>query len=283
MTRDGRLDLVVIEDPRVELGRWVLSVIVLDGDGRERRRQKLDLGIWRNDHSFQTIHNVPNIEVERQTLAGIGAHWSNEYSPDVVFLGHVNQDRFLDAVFSVRFLDMETYGLGGTEFQDPTVIVNEGHTYALDPTNGLVVLDIRHPYVIGRKTSFWDQFVSADRLVDLDGDGFQEIVTSQVEITILGIGEVTLKFWDHHGQLLLSDVTHSTTPATGFVLEPILRRTTFSELARGGKLDFALNMRRGELHRKRVSLGGVGPDRSAGEWPVYRQNNQRTGVQSSRW
>jgi hypothetical protein len=183
----------------------------------------------------------------------------------------------------VRFLDVETYGLGGTEFQDPTVIVNEGHTYALDPTNGLVVLDLRHPYVIGRKTSFWDQFVSADRLVDLDGDGFQEIVTSQVEDTIPGLGEVTLKFWDHHGQLLLSDVTRSTTPATGFVLEPILRRATFSELARGGKLDFALNMRRGELHRKRVNLGGVGPDRSAGEWPVYRQNNQRTGVQSSRW
>ncbi|HTF88373.1 MAG TPA: hypothetical protein VK843_08185 [Planctomycetota bacterium] len=283
MTRDGRLDLVAVEVPRVELGRWVTGVVVLNGDGRVIAEQKLDLGLRRDEHSFQTINNVPNVEVERQTNAYIGAHPFNENPPDVLFLGHVNQDRFLDAVFSVRFMDMETYGLGGIEFQYPTVFANEGHTYALDPTHQQIVLDVAHSYVTGAQISWMDKFVSADRLVDLDGDKFQEVVTSEIDYLIPGVSEVTLRFWDHHGQELLSDVTRSTTPETGFVLEPVLRRATFGELAHGGRLDFALNMRRGELHRKRASFGATGPARSSGEWPVYRQNNQRTGVQSARY
>lgn len=283
MTRDGRLDLVALEVPRVELGRWVASVVVLDGDGQLIAQQKLDLGLRRDEHSFKTINGVPNVEVERQTQAYIGAHVANEHPPDVLFLGHVNADRFLDAVFSVRFTDIETYGLNGLEFQYPTVFANDGHTYALDPTYQQVVLDIAHPYVTGKQISWMDEFVSADRLVDLDGDMFQEVVTSEVDSTIPGASEVTLRFWDHHGQELLADVTRSTTPETGFVLEPILRRATFGETAHAGALDFALNMRRGELHRKRCSLGANGPDRPSGEWPVYRQNNHRTGVQNARY
>ena len=37
-------DLVAIEEPRVELGRWVASVVLLNGDGRVITQKKIDIG-----------------------------------------------------------------------------------------------------------------------------------------------------------------------------------------------------------------------------------------------
>jgi len=260
---DGKTEVVVLGSPYVDNNFWKIPVLVLDGKtGATKQSFEETAGEYLNDGYYDQDNQTYVYENSRVQIGQEG-----RLSQDNLFLGDFNRNARAEILFHYRYSSWKM--IVPMDGGDPIIQTYEDHSkvMALSPELQRVGPTLYFDQ------SWGDIFAEPEiieRIVDLNGDGFPELVTSHLK----DLFDLDMSVWNKNGNEIASTEIESQTREGDFTRMVSNMKSSFYDLQGNGLFDLFVPMAGGELHR----LSGQRPSPlHHQDWAVYRQNNQRTG------